>query len=52
MTWRGTATEGDPVEMNDGASAERQYWKLLPWKPRKWGLHSHFLLPKTIYKAP
>jgi hypothetical protein len=50
-TDRGTAKDGEPVDKNAGASAERPYWKAEPWNPRKVGRDSHFLEPKTKYKA-
>jgi hypothetical protein len=50
-TLKGTANDGEPVDKNAGASAERTYRKAEPWKPRKVGRDSHFLEPKTKNKA-
>jgi hypothetical protein len=50
-TERVTAKDGEPVDKNAGASAESPYWNAEPWNPRKVGRDSHFLEPKTKYKA-
>lgn len=46
-TCKGTANEGEPVDMKGGASADTAYWNDDPCKSSKWGIHSDFLLPKT-----